>query len=321
MATVLRGVVALAFALLVAGCAAGAFDPPAAAPGARPGGAGPTAQPTRDVTVAASGTRVVGHPLGPSRVPVDPRRLWVADARADLDALLALGVQPVGLWGAGAANPVPVYLDALAGEVQVTGDAAAIDVGALARLEPDLLVGPVASLVGRAEALAAVAPLFTHDLPQSEWQFHFRLLADLVGEPLRANQVIADYEDRAAALGDQLGRPSNTVVSVVRVDASGRLTALGRESFAGSVLDEVGLGRPPRQDSGVQAVVTLDQVARTEADLLVLVPTGGEFPDDATIRGLGSPVLVAGEHWASGSALAAGEILDDLLDALVDPRL
>lgn len=139
---------------------------------------------------------LVTHKLGETVVPRDPQRI-VALGLITAEALISLGVQPVGLtspW-----LPEVVAQEAPAMTFIRTSDAPNFE--AILALEPDLIVGY--RLVGEDpnlyEQLSRIAPtVVPYDEVDAYAQQYTYDLAELLGIPERAEAVIEEYNQQVA---------------------------------------------------------------------------------------------------------------------------
>lgn len=185
--------------LLLAACGGGDDDDAAADAGASGG---------------ASGFPVtVEHKFGSTTIPSAPQRV-VALGYTELDYALALGVTPVAArypqFGP-TDTAVRPWAAELAGDadVQVLEYAfGAIDTEAVAALQPDLVLA-VTSGITQAEydALSRFAPVVAQTDDYIDfgmpWQDTTRLIGQALGQPERAEELVADLEAEFAAAREE----------------------------------------------------------------------------------------------------------------------
>lgn len=194
----------------------------------------------------SGGTRTIEHALGKTEVPVSPQRVVSLDVGEITDCLVALGRDPVGsvTYPKSISGETPGYPAALAGEtegIRSVGGSGEPNLEKIASLEPDLILGFDYSGVGEIyEQLSEIAPTVVVRYVR-DWKVYFRAVANAVGAGEEARRVIADYEDRTAALQKEIG---GTQVSVVR-PREDLLLLYGPPSIAGEVLTDLGLEVQP----------------------------------------------------------------------------
>ncbi len=194
----------------------------------------------------SGGTRTIKHVMGKTEVPESPTRIVSLDVGEITDCLVALGKDPLGsvTYPKSISGETPGYPAALAGEtegIRSVGGSGEPNLEKIASLEPDLILGFDYSGVGEIyEQLSEIAPTVVVKYVR-DWKAYFREVANVVGANEEASQVIADYDDRAAALQKEIG---GTQVSVVR-PREDMLWLYGPPSIAGEVLADLGLEVQP----------------------------------------------------------------------------
>ncbi|MFC3244846.1 ABC transporter substrate-binding protein [Gordonia humi] len=193
--------------------------------------------------------RTVKHFKGETDVAAAPKRVVVIST-GQADALLTLGVVPVGSTSGDGADLVPAYLyDAFPDRKAELGGVA--DVGsrfepnleAVANLKPDLILMNKAGKDSDKlyASLAAIAPTVVTQGTGLYWKQDLLLLADALGKRDQAQTWLDEYQGDAADFGKTVdGSPT---VSFLRKNGD-RLRVFGVASFSGSVAEDAGLARP-----------------------------------------------------------------------------
>lgn len=181
--------VALATGLALAGCGSESAGEPA--------GSGASA------ATAAAYPVTLTHKLGTAEIKAAPQRV-VALSDADLDALLVLGVQPVGVSESAGENGITAWATPLLTSkptVLVAGDTG-FDVEKIAALAPDLiLAGGDYYIDDEYAKLSKLAPTTAYETTgafEDPWQGTLRQVAKAVGQTAKAEQVIAEVEAKIA---------------------------------------------------------------------------------------------------------------------------
>jgi len=285
------------------------------------------------VNSASGETRMVEHAMGTTAVPQSPQRVVSLNW---LDQVLALGVKPIG-----STHNVEAYLqDQLTG-IENIGSSEAPNLEKITLLKPDLILGRQEyhkDLYGR---LNQIAPTVLEGFSGGgEWKEILQLYGEAVGKPEVADQVLQDYDNRITQLREQLGDRLQTLkVSVVRIRPDGIALYL-KSSFAGTILEDVGLSRPPSQDQELssqgwnQITISKERLQDADGDVIFLWAFGdtaqaqqraqaklAELQADPLWSQLEAvkqgKVYEVPDYWIGGGPIAANRVLDDLFKYLV----
>lgn len=184
-----------------------------AACGSSSGGASPTASAAGDSSAApttAAATAAfpvtIEHKFGTITIDEPPQRV-VSVGYNEQDWLYAFGVEPVGVreWYGDYPYATWPWADAARGDAKpevLAGEE--LNIEAVAALRPDLIVGIYAGLTEEDYALLSkIAPVLA---PPSEfndysvpWREQTRLIGKALGQPAKAEQLVADLEKKLAA--------------------------------------------------------------------------------------------------------------------------
>lgn len=295
------------------------------------GGSSPAA--TSGVSSPVPETRTVEDVFGPVEVPYVPERVVVL-AQGELDSAIALGVVPLGgprLENA-AGGPLEYLKDY---EFEIIGTLDEPNLEAVAALQPDLILSNVIYHPKIYDKLTKIAPTVYggfEDTLGFTWKENFLLYAEALGRLDEGEQMLADWEARAAALGEELEAAGvSPQVSMVRF-LPGETRVYQKLNFIGRILDDVGLLRPEAQDVDKFALYpSIEQVEVMEGDIIFYANYG---PPSDTTQGdvTGSPLWktlpavqdgcayeVKDDVWYAGiSILAANLVLDDMERILLD---
>ncbi|GAA4662787.1 ABC transporter substrate-binding protein [Gordonia humi] len=233
--------------------------------------------------------RTVKHFKGETDVAAAPKRVVVIST-GQADALLTLGVVPVGSTSGDGADLVPAYLyDAFPDRKAELGGVA--DVGsrfepnleAVANLKPDLILMNKAGKDSDKlyASLAAIAPTVVTQGTGLYWKQDLLLLADALGKRDQAQTWLDEYQGDAADFGKTVdGSPT---VSFLRKNGD-RLRVFGVASFSGSVAEDAGLARPQTQSFTDETShdISNEQLDQADADWIFYGVQGG---DTAAVTG------------------------------------
>ncbi|NUS13642.1 MAG: iron-siderophore ABC transporter substrate-binding protein [Streptomyces sp.] len=276
-----------------------------------------------------AGTHTVDTAMGPVAVPAHPRRVVVLDT-AELDSAITLGVTPVGATSAGTSTGFLDYLPA--GEVagiKNVGQIASPDLEAVAALHPDLILSSKVRDGAHYDALKKIAPTVLTESTGAPWKANFQLHAAALGRTAQAAAVVAAYRQHVARVTAALGgaaKAAATKVSMVRFVEGADIRLYGDASYIGTVLKDVGLGRPAVQDVAELSVdVSPEQMDMADGDALFYATygdpkaaketqvTAGALWKHLTAVGAGRAHRVDDQLWYQGIGYtAAGKVLDEL---------
>ena len=255
----------------------------------------------------AGPTRSVPHAMGTAQVGVDAQRVVVLDT-GELDSVLALGVTPVGTVSADEATGPQSYLGQQAAQIGQVGTIQSPNLEAIAALQPDLILSNAVRHRDIFQQLQGIAPTVFSQSVGKSWQQNLLLAGDALGKRAEAERILAGYRGKADEVGAAFGNPARTEVSMVRF-MSGGVRLYGAGSFIGTVLADVGLGRPPIARTDRTFVeVGREEIAKADGDLLFYAGYG----EDGRAR---QSELSAGPLWQRLTAVtrgAAHPVDDDL---------
>lgn len=248
-------VVAVVVFTALTGCAGA---PPSTETPPPPAPAVPTGEPPGPTSIPAgmgaaepdgSFPRTITHFGGVTSIPAAPLRVVVI-ATGQTDAVLTLGIVPVGAAYGDDADLVPRYVRdafpqhaAQLAAVAPVGSRQSPNLEAIAALRPDLVLANAAASQDAYPALSAIAPTVLVQGTGVNWKQDFLLLADALGREGAAQAFLDGFAADAARLGDSAGEQT---VSFVRVTAE-RTRIFGVASFTGFIAWDAGLRRPESQ--------------------------------------------------------------------------
>lgn len=185
------------------------------------------------------------------------------------EALLALGVTPVGAVQSWTGDP---WYDHIASDmegVEVVGVESQVNVEAVAALQPDLIIGNKMRHEDIYEQLKAIAPTVYAETLRGNWKENFELYAKAVNKEEEGKQILADYDERIEGLKTELGEDLNKEVSMVRFMA-GDVRIYHKDSFSGVILEQLGFARPESQnvDDFAEKNVTKERIPAMDGDIL-----------------------------------------------------
>ncbi len=270
--------------------------------------------------------------MGTAELKAQPKRVVVLDS-GELDDVTLLGITPLG-----AVSPhlkteggFPTYLKDRIGGAKDVGPMAEPNLELIASLKPDLILSSKVRHEKVYDKLNAIAPTVFAETTGLPWKANLALYAQALGKEAEAKKALADYQTRAAALGAEIKAKNGgkmPTASVVRFVA-GPTRLYQKASFSGTVLSDVGLGRPASQDVDKSMLdVSPEQINQADADLVFVTtsddPTKtkeSEVQGTAVWKGLNAVkndkvFNVPDETWMSGIGVqAADAMLGDIAKA------
>lgn len=197
--------------------------------------------------------RTVIDEVGEVVIESVPERIIVIQT-GQLDGALNLGVVPVG---AARGLGLEVYgeyqvrvFPELAGDIEAITDIGARqepDIEAIAQLQPDLIFINAAAMDEETyAAMSQIAPVVVTKGQGSNWKVDFLLIGHALGKAEEAQALLDQYHANAEAIAQQWADEDVPTVSLVHSNGT-RTRVMGVTSFAGSIVEDMGLARPESQ--------------------------------------------------------------------------
>jgi iron complex transport system substrate-binding protein len=243
-------------AILVTACGSGDDDDAvadaASATTGAPAASGGSAHATGDAFPVT-----IEHKYGKTVIPAEPQRV-VTVGFSDQDALLALGVVPVGIrdwYGDQPDATWPWAHDRLDGAKPAVLSSSELNFEQIRGLEPDLIIGLTSGMTEQEHAtLSQIAPTVAQSDDHIEygvpWQEVTRVTGQAVGKAAEADALVADVESRLAEV------------------AAAHPAWKGQEAAVGYVLSDTEIGAYASADARPQLLAALGLVTPKEFDEL-----------------------------------------------------
>ncbi|GGA49782.1 ABC transporter substrate-binding protein [Pelagibacterium lentulum] len=269
----------------------------------------------------------VSHAMGITDVPDNPQRVVVL-TNEGTEAVLALGITPVGAVRSWLGDPWYDHIAEAMADVMVLGEESAVNLELLAALEPDLILANMSRQEGIYEQLSAIAPTVVSERLRGDWRINFTLYAEALGKSEDGAAVLARYDARIADLSEALGESLEEEISLARF-MSGQTRMYYNDTFAGLALRQLGFARPQTQDKEEFAdAITKERIPELEGDRLFyyVYETGNDEGNAQAQDWLNDPLWLALDvvkngnvHpvsdaiWnTAGGVIAANLMLDDI---------
>jgi len=238
-----------------------------------------------EAATTASFPLTVEHAMGTTEIPAEPKRVVVLDS-SYIDAALLLDANIVGYAHHDPENPFGSYLGDVSEETQD-----AVSVGALAEpdlekileLQPDLIVSAKIRHEALYPQLSKIAPTVFSETTGANWKENVVFLGEALGKKETAEGLIADYEARAKAVGEEImaANPEMTY-SLVRFAGGDTARLYSSSSFIGHIMTDMGIPRPEGQPDTTEKVfvpLSTEQILTADAGLIMVstyAPEGAE---------------------------------------------
>nr|WP_295890500.1 iron-siderophore ABC transporter substrate-binding protein [uncultured Devosia sp.] len=195
-------------------------------------------------------------------------------------------------------------------------------------LEPDLILGNKKRHEKIYDQLSAIAPTVYVENITGQWRDNLAFYARAVGKLAEGDALLASYQARVAAIQVALGNRVDEKVGLIRFIA-GQNYAYNNDSFSGSILRDIGFGRPAAQDKpGLAEPITAERIPELDGDRLLhfSYETGDGGATNEAKTWMASPLWqnltavksghlhgVSDAVWATaGGVMAAHLALDDI---------
>ncbi|NJR51262.1 MAG: iron-siderophore ABC transporter substrate-binding protein [Leptolyngbyaceae cyanobacterium CSU_1_3] len=263
--------------------------------------------------------------------PATPQRIATLSFPALVNSLI-LGFQPIASTNFDRRGyAFPSYQDKV---IASLGGNAEPNIETLSLLKPDLILGWHMNNSGAYPLLSKIAPTVLYNWQGTPtWKKYFDFMAKTLGREEIARKAWDDYHDRVEALKTALGdRYKDKTISFVYFCCQG-VGSQSLDSFAGSILEDIGLKRPAAQAVKAQhGEIYLSEEELTKADGDVIFVAAYTDSDKANLEQMQKKSLwrtlkavqqnrvyrVDAETWRDGNLMAANAVIDDLYKYLVN---
>jgi ABC-type Fe3+-hydroxamate transport system substrate-binding protein len=197
------------------------------------------------------------------QVLAEPKRIVVLSGD-QLDALCALGMQSRVVAAAlpDGSSSQPSYLGGAVHGLAGVGTRTNPDVGAIAALHPDLILGSQGLTPNLYPQLAAIAPTLFTAAPGADWQENLRGVGAATARGAAVDALVNGFSQRASDIGAKHDA-SHFQASIVQLTAN-TIRVYGTNNFPASVLGAVGVERPAAQRFTDKPYV---EIGASDADL------------------------------------------------------
>ncbi|GMK47276.1 iron siderophore-binding protein [Paenibacillus glycanilyticus] len=280
---------------------------------------------------ASNETRIVKHAMGETEIKGTPKRVVVL-TNEGTEAVLALGVKPVGAVKSFTGNPWYNHIAADMEGVEVVGEEGQPNLELIAGLQPDLIIANKMRHEEIYEQLKAIAPTVEAETLRGAWKDNFKLYAEALGKTEEGNKLLADFDARIEDFKAQAGDKLKETVSFVRF-MGGKTRVYHTDTFSGVIAAQIGLARNEMTLNSKETFadeITKERLPEADADRIFYFTydTGDgkgsaqeqEWTNDPIWKGLsavkaGHAYRVDDAIWnTAGGIKAANLMLDQLAD-------
>ncbi|MGP9817799.1 ABC transporter substrate-binding protein [Glutamicibacter sp. 363] len=251
------------------------------------GGAATSETPAKENSADNAGFPVtIEHFRGQTELAERPLRVAALDP-SYVDATLLLGAELVAYTEyRKSGNPFPEYL----GDVtELTDDAVNVgtttepDLEKLLAADPDIIVSADVRQGGMYDQLNKIAPTVFSESTGPTWKENVVLLGETLGKKSEAEQAVADYETRAAAVGKEiLAQQADTTYSLVRFAGEDTARLYATDSFIGEIMADMDIPRPkdaPDTTESIFVPLSSEEILKADAEVIfqsTWAPEGAE---------------------------------------------
>ncbi|MBS4208487.1 iron-siderophore ABC transporter substrate-binding protein [Bacillus sp. FJAT-50079] len=275
---------------------------------------------------------MVEHAMESTEIPNTPKRIVIL-TNEGTEALLALGIKPVGAVQSWVGDPWYPHISDQMTDVEVVGTESQINVEAIAKLKPDLIIGNKMRQEEIYPQLKAIAPTIFAEALRGDWKENFRLYAKAVNLEEKGEEVLDNFDGRVAQLQEKFADKLDKKISLIRFIA-GDVRIYHKDSFAGVILEQIGFARPESQnvDDLAETNVSEERIPAMDGDILFYFTyeTGNGEANTLEKEWINNPLFknlevvkadnihkVDDSIWnTAGGVIAANLMLDDLENKL-----
>lgn len=201
---------------------------------------------TNETKKSAEPGTTIEHAMGKTEIKDTPKKVVIL-TNEGTEALLALGVKPVGAVQSFTGNPWYDHIKNQMDGVKIVGMESEPSLETIASLKPDLIIGNKMRHEKIYEQLTAIAPTVYSETLRGDWKENFKLYAKAVSKEAEGQKIISQYEEKIAQLKGKLGDKLKNKISMVRFMA-GEVRIYHLDTFSGVLLKDLGFARPESQN-------------------------------------------------------------------------
>lgn len=214
-----------------------------------------------------STTRTITHAMGTTEIKGTPKRVVIL-TNEGTEALLALGVKPVGAVKSWEGDPWYPYIEKDMAGVKNLGTEDQVNIEAIASLNPDLIIGNKMRNEKIYDQLSKIAPTVYSDTLRGEWKNNFLFYAKVLDKEAKGNEIIKKFDDRITDIAKLAGDRLNKKISIVRF-IPGKTRLYLNNTFPGMIFKQIGFARPASQSAeGNFLVIEKERLKDADGDVI-----------------------------------------------------
>lgn len=281
-------------------------------------------------------TRTIEHVMGTTEIKGEPSKIVIL-TNEGTEALLALGVKPVGAVKSWTGDPWYPHIKDEMDVVQNVGEESQVNIEAIAALKPDLIIGNKMRQEKIYDQLSAIAPTVFSDTLRGEWKPNLEFYAKVLNKEAEGQEIIKKFDDRVTSVAKLAGDKLKKEISIVRFMPGKTRIYLG-DTFSGGILKQIGFARPETQRSNDFTVeIGKERLNEADGDIMFYFTyeTGNgegssrekEWLEDPMFKNLnvvksGKAFRVDDTIWnTSGGVISANLMLDDIENFIKDNKI
>lgn len=316
----------LAIALLLAGCGQAANDKESANEPAKETATEATTE-QQNNSADTEEVREIEHAMGKTTIKGVPQRVVIL-TNEGTEALLALGMKPVGAVNSWTGDPWYEHITKDMEGVTPVGEESQVNLEAIAALKPDLILGNKMRQEKVYQQLSAIAPTVFSETLRGQWKDNFQLYAKALNLEEKGNEVLGAFDTRIADLKQKFADKLSMKVSIVRF-MPGVIRLYQKDSFSGIIFNDIGFARTAAEDKDAfTEEITRERIPDMDGDILFYftyekgdgqaTKQQDEILNDQLFQNLsvakaGNVYEVSDTIWnTAGGVIAANLLLDDI---------
>ncbi len=274
----------------------------------------------------------VEHAMGETTVKEKPENVVIL-TNEGTEALLSLGVTPVGAVKSWTGDPWYDHISDKMEGVEVVGTETNVNIEKIASLNPDLIIGNKLRQEKIYEQLSEIAPTIFSETLKGEWQENFKVYAKALNKQEKGQELLKQFDESLNSFAEEAGDKLNQKVSVVRF-LPDHARIYMKDSFSGVILEKIGFERPAPQDKNkFMEKATKERIPDMDGDIMFYFTyeTGDgaatqleeEWTNDPLFKNLEvskqeNVHKVSDAIWnTAGGILAAREMVNDLEEVML----
>jgi len=273
-------------------------------------------------------TKIVNHTLGQAEIPLHPQRIVVLDGNNYflLDALLALGMKPVGLARCSGCINLDPFSEFLS-DLPSVGTDEQPSLEKILSLKPDLILGYEWQKVAYPQ-LAKIAPTMMIDIYSggNDFKRNTKHLAEILGKSDQVEGILAEYNEQVQKFRQRFGEKLKTKTVSLLAFWGSTVHVYGPELIAyAQVMSDIGIQFIPKyrnlKDNYLQ--LSLETISDWDADFLFIEPhlktdlendliSFLEEPVWSTMKAVRNDQVYIMTEYPSGGPIGAKGFIDEL---------